>query len=420
MAIQRGGSHQRRGGWSSPSNIRTPLGAPERQRNHKEHMLSMALTLSFHASFTAMSLSNLGQRGRIDSALPVLIVATAHFAMLLGLIGPGGSGINFPGHGFGYWQPSRLGSCRQHPIGVTLMLMIGVLHFVGSGVISLGEMEAYACPVDLHAHGMLNGSWPSALGTTALDAAGCRLRIASDLFPPEDKFVLPWTIVDRLYFFAVLVTTVGYGSNLYPTTPYSRVFTITFGLCGLVIFALIATTVNNIVASFLFRLRMLVETQSVLKALRDKVSKLFRPETEIAYASPRTVQEILQINDENDMVTQFYFKFILFVLFNIASTGVFYSIEDGWTWADSLYHCLMTATTIGLGDIAPTTQTGRGFAIFHMMCSVFLFGAIITDFVAGLQETARKERVNAVLSCELSPAIVASLDKDGNGVDELE
>ena len=39
-----------------------------------------------------------------------------------------------------------------------------------------------------------------------------------------------------------------------------------------------------------------------------------------------------------------------------ASAGVFTQLQDGLGFGDALYHCLITATTVGYGDVALSTQ----------------------------------------------------------------
>jgi hypothetical protein len=54
------------------------------------------------------------------------------------------------------------------------------------------------------------------------------------------------------------------------------------------------------------------------------------------------------------------------------------------TFFDAFYHCMMTSTTIGLGEIAPKSQAGRMYGIVHMVMSVILFGSILSTILAAL------------------------------------
>lgn len=46
---------------------------------------------------------------------------------------------------------------------------------------------------------------------------------------------------------------------------------------------------------------------------------------------------------------------------NFGGAAIFHALEPGMAYTDAFYHCVMTATTIGLGDIAP--QVGRPRAL---------------------------------------------------------
>ena len=63
------------------------------------------------------------------------------------------------------------------------------------------------------------------------------------------------------------------------------------------------------------------------------------------------------------------------------SAAIFVVLEPDWRFFDALYHSMMTATTVGLGEYGPVTQGGRAFAIFHILVSVIYFGSIITTLV---------------------------------------
>ena len=49
---------------------------------------------------------------------------------------------------------------------------------------------------------------------------------------------------------------------------------------------------------------------------------------------------------------------------------VFYHRVEGWSWLDSAYFCVVTAATVGYGDIHPVTPYGRLFTIFYIILGV--------------------------------------------------
>lgn len=134
---------------------------------------------------------------------------------------------------------------------------------------------------------------------------------------------------------------------------------------------------------------------------------------------------------------------------------------------DGIYHSMMTATTIGLGEYGPVTQGGRcdavrpicptnvalasplfvlgsqhpsrgtfewvcvsvtpglscfrsAFAIFHILCSVLFFAyffGLLVEMHSDLTLRRRKEKLRTL---KLDMDLILSLDTDGNGVDRFE
>lgn len=74
---------------------------------------------------------------------------------------------------------------------------------------------------------------------------------------------------------------------------------------------------------------------------------------------------------------------ILFVsLFTIIAGGtVFYWQEEGWSVIDSLYFCFMTMSTIGYGDLVPTTSYSKLFTIVFSVLTIGMFAAIVSKLV---------------------------------------
>ncbi len=56
---------------------------------------------------------------------------------------------------------------------------------------------------------------------------------------------------------------------------------------------------------------------------------------------------------------------------------IFVAVEDDMQMIDAFYHSIMTATTIGLGDMAPQSQAGRAYGIVHMLLCTIIFGSML-------------------------------------------
>ncbi|MDW7732338.1 MAG: potassium channel family protein [Methanolobus sp.] len=54
----------------------------------------------------------------------------------------------------------------------------------------------------------------------------------------------------------------------------------------------------------------------------------------------------------------------VYALFNILIGAFLFNRLEGWSFFDSIYFVVITLTTIGYGDFAPTTQITRFLTIF--------------------------------------------------------
>lgn len=64
------------------------------------------------------------------------------------------------------------------------------------------------------------------------------------------------------------------------------------------------------------------------------------------------------------VVKHFIIIIVLFITL-IASGSLIYQRLEGWKPLDSLYFTTMTITTVGYGDITPTTDAGKIFTIIY-------------------------------------------------------
>jgi hypothetical protein len=78
-------------------------------------------------------------------------------------------------------------------------------------------------------------------------------------------------------------------------------------------------------------------------------------------------------------------------------TVIYHEIE-GWTWSTSFYFTVCTLTTIGYGDVVPTTDSSRLFTAFFALAGVSIalasFGIIGASYLRRGQEML--ERMGSV------------------------
>jgi len=75
-------------------------------------------------------------------------------------------------------------------------------------------------------------------------------------------------------------------------------------------------------------------------------------------------------------------------------TVIFRLIEDEWSLMDSLFFCVVTSTTIGYGDLTPSTDASRLVCIVYILTSVGLLGALLTRIASGRAQI-RAERLQS-------------------------
>ena len=84
----------------------------------------------------------------------------------------------------------------------------------------------------------------------------------------------------------------------------------------------------------------------------------------------------------------------------VLSGTIFYWRVEDWTIIQSLYFCVVTLTTVGFGDLAPTTAGAQIFTIFYILTGIGLFVALLASiaeqYIAQKSErTSARERLSA-------------------------
>ena len=232
-----------------------------------------------------------------------------------------------------------------------------------------------------------------------------------------------WTNTDAVYFAAMTASTVGYG-DISPTTPPSRAFTILMAFIGIgIVFPAVGSAFSGLIFEpITTRSRALLERLFPQHAVHlGEVD-----ETNAADQADYTVPRHPLIYYPKQLLP----SLTLNLLLQLASAGIFCLIED-WDYGSALYHCLITATTIGYGDQTILTEWGKRFASLHMLIAVSLLAELLGSIdQARISRRDHLARV-AQLSRELDRPLVTRLmqaainlrpmvERDGKGVTELE
>ena len=76
------------------------------------------------------------------------------------------------------------------------------------------------------------------------------------------------------------------------------------------------------------------------------------------------------------------FRALLFLLtMLLIGATYFYWLVEGWSVIDSIYFSVMTMSTIGYGDLVPTTAFSKLFTIMFAILSIGVFVAVASKLV---------------------------------------
>ena len=85
------------------------------------------------------------------------------------------------------------------------------------------------------------------------------------------------------------------------------------------------------------------------------------------------------------------------VLVILATGTTFYTVVEDWSVIEALYFTVITLTTIGYGDLHPTTELSRVFTIFFVLAGVstllgflnFILGRTVKEQVERRQQKGK-------------------------------
>jgi len=86
-------------------------------------------------------------------------------------------------------------------------------------------------------------------------------------------------------------------------------------------------------------------------------------------------------------VTPVHLLAVLFIIIILIFFGAWYfKIEEGWSYVDAFYFTVMTVTTVGYGDLVPTTDASKIVVSIYSMISLPIVLVAFTVFAKSYVE----------------------------------
>lgn len=86
----------------------------------------------------------------------------------------------------------------------------------------------------------------------------------------------------------------------------------------------------------------------------------------------------IQSPNTQQIISEHAYKMLALSAFLLVAIGaVVYWILEDWSWVDSLYFAVVAVTTVGFGDLSPSTDASKLFTIGYLVVGV----ALITTYL---------------------------------------
>ena len=63
----------------------------------------------------------------------------------------------------------------------------------------------------------------------------------------------------------------------------------------------------------------------------------------------------------------------------LAVGTVVYRFAEDWSWVDSFYFCAIAVTTVGFGDLTPSTDATKLFTVFYVFAGISLISLVLDE-----------------------------------------
>jgi voltage-gated potassium channel Kch len=124
---------------------------------------------------------------------------------------------------------------------------------------------------------------------------------------------------------------------------------------------------------------------------------------DVRIATPRDCEvsekrERADMNDDQDATqgridgffAEHVFKLLAISAFTLMAVGtIVYHFMEGWSWVDSIYFSVVAVTTVGFGEISPSTDASKLFTVVYILSGV----GIIASYLSARSDRKRQKRI---------------------------
>lgn len=219
-----------------------------------------------------------------------------------------------------------------------------------------------------------------------------------------------WTIIDSIYFTVVTFTTCGYG-DLYPKHDDEKIFACIFITVGILFIGTFALTT---LSDYVF-----MAYNNIIEGVKEEKNKEFLHQFD--REENREVDEAT-IDDSSKEEDASFWGEIFQLLIRVSGIfaliiggGIYIGYMEGWSILTSVYFSIVTATSVGYGDVTPESQSMRLFAVFFIPVAVGLMADIFGRLIGVYVKAKAVEVEDEFLSRRMNLIDFIEMDIDGDG-----
>jgi uncharacterized membrane protein YgcG len=279
--------------------------------------------------------------------------------------------------------------------------------------------------------------------------------------------------VDALYFIVVMISTVGFG-DLSPVTPTGRMFVVVYSFLGIVLLSVLLGVYNvermrrriakhrrakdeagedllrlfeggdeeeeeesekdddddeeggggDVVSPGGTKRRKQSKGAAVSDDALEQEGAAAAAATAVA-AAAAAAAAAASTRRHNKSLGWEVFKSIATVLLFLSWCAMLVAFLEGWSTADALYFTFTTSTTVGYGDLKPSTMASKTFVVFFIPAGLVLVGRMVGQLSDAFMEATHARLHEEILGRRLDATQLALMrhaagvddDSDGDGGD---